>query len=314
MQLIRGIYNIKSHQQDLAKGCVLTIGNFDGVHLGHQQVLQQLKADADRLGLPSVVMLFEPLPSEFFNAEKSPVRLMNLREKVAYFNGYNLVNKMLLCRFSKSFAQQSPEEFVDELLIKQLKVKKLIIGDDFRFAKNRAGDFAFLQQQGKKHGMEVISQKTLTVADKRVSSTRIRKSLAEYDLLEVKSLLGRPFEFKGRVIHGKKLGRQLGFRTLNLNPKRNKMPVEGVYSVFVTGLAEYKVAGIANIGIRPTINGVQPAIEVHLFDWHKDVYGAHVGVELHKFIRSEQKFNGLDELKKQIHLDVIQAKQYLEIN
>lgn len=314
MQLIRGIHNLASHKQDLEKGCVLTIGNFDGVHLGHQQILKQLNKHAIAMNLPSVVMLFEPLPIEYFSAKKAPVRLMNLREKINAFNQNNLVNKILLCKFNQQFAQQTAMEFVQELLVKQLNVKKLIIGDDFRFAKNREGDFNFLQQQGKKLGMQVEKQATFEIDGARVSSTRIRQCLANNNLSAANFLLNDCFSFNGRVIHGKKLGRQLGFRTLNLNPKRNKMPINGVYSVYVSGLAKENIAGIANIGIRPTVNGVQPAIEVHLFNWQKDVYGAHVGVHLHKFIRNEQKFSNLDDLKKQIKLDVKQAKYNLNIN
>jgi riboflavin kinase/FMN adenylyltransferase len=314
MQLIRGIHNLKNYQLDFSKGCVLTIGNFDGVHLGHLQVLTQLKKNADALDLPSVVMLFEPLPIEFFCPAKAPVRLMNLREKVDSFVASGLVDVMLVCKFDASFAKQSAKEFVQDLLVKKLQVKKLIIGDDFRFAKNREGDFKFLQEEGKQIKMEVEKQTTFMIENERVSSTRIRQVLSKYDLTEAENLLGSPFEFKGRVMHGKKLGRQLGFRTLNLNPKRNLMPVEGVYSVYVTGLAEHKVAGVANIGIRPTVDGLRPSIEVHLFNWEKEVYGAHVGVQLHQFIRPEQKFNGLDELKKQIQLDVKTAKNQLEID
>lgn len=314
MQLIRGLHNLSNSTADFEKGCVLTIGNFDGLHLGHQQVLQQLKKASEQLELPSVVLLFEPLPIEFFNAAKAPVRLMNLREKVDCFNRYKLVDKILLCKFNTEFSQQTAAEFVDELLVKKLNVKKLIIGDDFRFAKNREGDFYFLQQRGKKQGMEVVRQSTFEIEKQRVSSTRIRQCLTENKLAEAERLLGNPFGFKGRVIHGKKLGRQLGFRTLNLNPKRVKMPVEGVYSVYVTGLANKNIAGIANIGVRPTVDGLRPSIEVYLFNWKKDVYGVHVGVQLHQFIRPEQKFNGLDELKKQIQLDVQTAKQQLKID
>jgi len=313
MQLIRGLHNLLQSSLNFPDGSVLTIGNFDGVHLGHQQILKQLKKEALKLNLPSVVMIFEPLPIEFFNAKKAPVRLMNLREKVECLKETKLVDNVLLCKFNQAFADKSALEFVQELLVNRLNVKTLIIGDDFKFAKNREGDFSFLQSEGKKHGMKVIAQSTFKLEGERVSSTRIRQCLTENKLAETDKLLGRPFGFKGRVMHGKKLGRQLGFRTLNLNPKRNRMPVEGVYSVFVTGLADNKVAGIANIGVRPTINGVQPAIEIHLFDWNKDVYGKHVGVQLHQFIRAEQKFNGLEELKNQIQLDVITAKKLLEI-
>lgn len=313
MRLIRGLHNLLSSDYDSEQGCVLTIGNFDGVHLGHQQLLKQVKLAAEELNLPSVIMLFEPLPIEFFNAKEAPVRLMNLREKVDCSNHHQLVDFMLLCKFNQTFSQQTAVEFVDDLLIKKLNVKKLIIGDDFRFAKNREGDFDFLQQRCKSYGVEVVRQSTFTLDQQRVSSTRVRQCLTDNNLAEAERLLGCPFAFKGRVIHGKKLGRQLGFRTLNLNPKRNRMPVEGVYSVYVTGLADNAIAGVANIGIRPTVDGLRPSIEVHLFDWDKDVYGAHVGVQLHQFIRPEQKFNSLDELKNQIQLDVQTARHQLEI-
>ncbi len=311
MKLIRGLYNLASQHADLAKGCVLTIGNFDGVHLGHQQILKNLRKEADSQNLPSVVMLFEPLPVEFFNADKAPVRLMNFREKMNCLQQSGLVDVVLLCRFNHYFANQMPLDFIEGLLVGQLKVKKLIVGDDFKFGQHRAGNFQLLKQEGAKLGMIVEQHPTFEVAGERVSSTRVRQTLAQADLKQAAYLLGRPFAFQGRVMHGQKLGRQLGFRTLNLNPKRQKMPLSGVFSVTVTGLAEQPVAGVANIGIRPTINGLRPSIEVHLFDWQADVYGEHVCVTLHQFIRAEQKFNGLNELKIQITQDVEQAKQQL---
>ena len=317
MQLIRGLHNLDSNRSLLAKGCVLTIGNFDGVHLGHQKILSHLRQKSLKLNLPNVVMLFEPLPVEFFCATKCPVRLMNLREKLENLRESGLVDIVLLLKFNNEFANQSANNFVEQLLVNKLNVKKIIIGDDFKFAKNRSGDFAFLKNKGKELGMEVEQQPTFQITSQRVSSTRIRQTLLEHDLEQAKTLLGKPFEFRGRVIHGKKLGRQLGFRTLNLNPKRKKMPVEGVYSVYVTGLpgnsAEQEIPGIANIGIRPTIDGQRPSIEVHLFNWNTDVYGQYVSIKLHQFIRPEQKFNGLDELKAQIILDVKQAKKQLNL-
>lgn len=313
MQLIRGLHNLDRMLDAFESGCVLTIGNFDGVHLGHQKILDQVAADAKEAGLPSVVMLFEPLPIEFFAPDRAPVRLMNLREKLDAF-GQTDIDYVLVCRFDDRFAHMCAQTFVEDLLVAKLNIKQLVVGDDFRFAKNREGSFQTLVDNGKKFGFVVDDMSTLIYQGDRVSSTRIRKALAAHDLDLVRVLLDKPFYFKGRVIHGQRLGRQLGFRTLNLNPKRLQMPVEGVYSVYVSGLAEEEWPGIANIGVRPTVDGLRPSIEVHLFNWNKDVYGAHVGVTLHRFIRSEMKFDSLDELKKQIALDVQQAKQLLDVD
>lgn len=313
MQLIRGLHNLKTMQSSFEKGCVLTIGNFDGIHLGHQQILKQVAADAKAAGLPSVVMLFEPLPIEFFAPEKAPVRLMNLREKLEAF-GQTQIDYVLLCRFDQKFAEMSAQAFVEELLIAQLNVKQLVVGDDFRFAKNREGSFETLVESGKTFGFSVDDMSTLSMDGERISSTRIRQALSEHDLALVQRLLGGAFYFKGRVIHGKRLGRELGFRTLNLNPKRMQMPVEGVYTVYVSGLAEQDWPGVANIGVRPTMDGMRPSIEVHLFNWSQEVYGRHVGIKLDQFIRSEIAFDSLDELKAQITLDVAKARKLLHLN
>ncbi|WP_024851742.1 bifunctional riboflavin kinase/FAD synthetase [Hydrogenovibrio kuenenii] len=313
MQLIRGLHNLNRMCDAFEKGCVLTIGNFDGVHLGHQRILGQVATDAKTAGLPSVVMLFEPLPIEFFAPERAPVRLMNLREKLDAF-GQTDVDYVLVCRFDERFAQMCANTFVEDLLVAKLNVKQLVVGDDFRFAKNREGSFQTLVEKGKEHGFVVDDMPTLLFQGDRVSSTRIRQALSAHDLDLVQALLNKPFYFKGRVIHGQRLGRQLGFRTLNLNPKRLQMPVEGVYTVYVSGLAENDWPGIANIGVRPTVDGLRPSIEVHLFNWTKDVYGSHVGVKLHQFIRSEMKFDSLDTLKAQIEQDVQQAKNILHID
>lgn len=313
MQLIRGLHNLNRMRDAFEKGCVLTIGNFDGVHLGHQRILDQVAADAKTANMPSVVMLFEPLPIEFFAPERAPVRLMNLREKLDAF-GQTDVDYVLVCRFDERFAQMCANTFVEDLLIAKLNVKQLVVGDDFRFAKNREGSFQTLVEKGKEHGFVVDDMPTLLFQGNRVSSTRIRQALSAHDLDLVQALLNKPFYFKGRVIHGQRLGRQLGFRTLNLNPKRLQMPVEGVYTVYVSGLAETDWPGIANIGVRPTVDGLRPSIEVHLFNWTTDVYGSHVGVKLHQFIRSEMKFDSLDALKAQIEQDVQQAKNILHID
>lgn len=312
MRLIRGLHNIRSVSHALLDGCVLTIGNFDGIHLGHQQILKLVTMMARERNIPSMVMLFEPLPVEFFSPDKAPVRLMNLREKLDGLKQTD-IDYVLVCQFDQKFAGQSADDFVGHLLVKQLNVKQLVVGDDFRFGKDRQGNFNYLQVAGKNSGFDVVDMSTFELSGKRVSSTRVRKALAEHNLELAERLLGKSFYFKGRVIHGKKLGRQLGFRTLNLNPKRIQMPLEGVYTVFVSGLSDYDIPGVANIGVRPTVDGLRPSIEVHLFNWGQDVYGKHVGVKIHQFIRSEMQFDNIDQLKVQITKDVVQAKHILNI-
>ena len=318
MQLIRGLHNLKRFNAHLAKGCVLTIGNFDGVHLGHQQVLQAVNRQAKMLDLPSVVMIFEPLPIEFFAPEQAPVRLMNLREKLQAFQQTD-IDYVLCVRFNADFAALTAQQFVDKILLQGLNVKHLVVGDDFRFGQKRQGDFAFLKQAGLVNDFTVTDMPTFGVDQQRVSSTRIRTALlkdgaSEPNLAQAKALMGKDFSFNGRVIHGQKLGRTIGFRTLNINPKRSQMPVQGVFAVTVDGIANKPWPGVANLGLRPTVDGVRPSIEVHLFNWDKDVYGQHVQITLEAYIRPEMKFNGLDALKEQIAQDAQQAKQYFKLS
>lgn len=310
MRLVRGLHNLEKLKPEFKAGCVLTIGNFDGVHLGHRKVIEQVQKQAKMLGLPSVVMFFEPLPTEYFKPQQAPVRLMNMREKIAYFQN-EAINWVVLLRFDASLAKLTALEFVKKILINDLNIKHIIVGDDFCFGQNRQGDFDFLQSQGQKNGFTVEAMPTHSFDQQRISSTRVRKALEQVDLEQAKILMGHPFRFDGRVIHGKKLGRQLGFRTLNLNPKRVQMPVSGVFAVTVLGIDAKPWPGVANIGTRPTVHGLRPSIEVHLFNWHKDIYGQHVQVELQYFIRPEQKFENLDTLKQQISQDASQAKKLL---
>ncbi|MDG6774753.1 bifunctional riboflavin kinase/FAD synthetase [Thiomicrorhabdus sp. ZW0627] len=312
MQLIRGLHNLNLFQDSLANGCVLTIGNFDGVHLGHQQVLDAVTAEAKTRGLPSVVMLFEPLPIEFFAPEEAPVRLMNFREKISAFQQTE-IDYVLCIRFESRFAALTAEQFVKQILVDGLNVKHLVVGDDFHFGKQRMGDFAYLQRQGLESGFTVTDMPTYHVDGERVSSTRVRAALAKPDLERAQALLGKPFKFSGRVIHGQKLGRTIGFPTLNLNPKRLQMPVQGVFAVTVDGIADKPWPGVANLGIRPTVNGHRPSIEVHLFDWTEEIYGRHVDVTLQYYIRPELKFESIEALTEQIRLDAQEAKQYFTI-
>ncbi|GAB6070922.1 bifunctional riboflavin kinase/FAD synthetase [Thiomicrorhabdus hydrogeniphila] len=317
MQLIRGLHNLNRFKAQLAKGCVLTIGNFDGVHLGHQQVLDTVNKQAKQLGLPCVVMIFEPLPIEFFSPQQAPVRLMNLREKLQAFK-HTEIDYVLCVRFNAKFAALTAQQFIDTVLLQGLNVKHLVVGDDFHFGQHRQGDFDFLEQSGQVNDFSVTDMPTFGVDQERVSSTRIRSALLNEEtnvpnLAEAKALMGKDFSFNGRVIHGQKLGRTIGFRTLNINPKRAQIPAQGVFAVTVSGIADKPWPGVANLGLRPTVDGVRPSIEVHLFNWNKDVYGQHVQVTLEAFIRPEMKFNGLEELKAQIALDAQKAKEYFNL-
>ncbi len=304
-KIIRGFHNLP----DSPQGCVATIGNFDGVHLGHQAVLTQLAMKGDTLKLPAVVITFEPQPFEYFVPEKAPARLTRFREKVEALRCYS-IQQLCVLRFNKRLAQMSAEAFIQSLLVKGLNVKYLVVGDDFRFGCERKGDFALLQEAGQKYGFQVVNMHTFAIDQNRVSSTRIRNALSSGDLVLAEKLLGRPYRMSGRVAHGDKRGRKMGFPTANIHLHRHKIPLIGVFAVQLFGIDEEPVNGVANIGIRPTIGGNKALLEVHLFDFKREIYGEHVQVFfLHK-IRDEQRFENLDQLISQIHLDAEQARQY----
>lgn len=305
-KIIRGLYNLP----DPAQGCVATIGNFDGVHLGHQAVLTQLAMKADMLNLPAVVITFEPQPYEYFVPEKAPARLSRFREKVEALRAYS-IQKLCVLRFNRQLAEMRAETFIQKLLVEGLNVRYLVVGDDFRFGKDRQGDFALLQKVGKQHGFQVVNMHTFAIEDMRVSSTRIREALQDGDLVVAEKLLGRPYRMSGRVAHGDKRGRRMGYPTANIHLHRAKVPLNGVYAVQLYGIDEEPVNGVANIGVRPTISGSDKALlEVHLFDFEREIYGEHVQVFFLKKLRDEQKFADLDQLIAQIHIDSAQAKNY----
>jgi len=307
-KIIRGLYNLP----DPAQGCVATIGNFDGVHLGHQAVLTQLAMKADMLNLPAVVITFEPQPFEYFVPEKAPARLSRFREKVEALRAYS-IQKLCVLRFNRQLAEMQAETFIQKLLVEGLNVRYLVVGDDFRFGKDRQGDFALLQQVGKQHGFQVVNMHTFAIEDMRVSSTRIREALQDGDLAVAEKLLGRPYRMSGRVAHGDKRGRKMGYPTANIHLHRAKVPLNGVYAVQLYGIDEEPVNGVANIGVRPTISGSDKALlEVHLFDFKRDIYGEHVQVYFLKKLREEQKFASLEQLIEQIHIDSTQAKGFFQ--
>ena len=305
MQIFRGI-------PPSATPVALTIGNFDGVHLGHQAMLERLEKAAAERGLPACVMTFEPHPREFFMPYAAPARLTSLREKLELFEEYG-VERVYICRFTHAFAHVPAEEFIADLLCDRLQVKWVLIGDDFRFGAKRAGNLAMLQQAGERCGFEVDDMHSIKEGELRVSSTAVREALAGGDLELAAQLLGRQYSISGRVIHGDKAGRKLGYPTANIQLKHNKPPLTGIFAVKLHGLNEDGMFGAASLGIRPTLKqDGKPTLEVHVFDFDRQIYGQHVRVDFFHKLRDEQKFASLDELIEAIGDDVAQAKSYFD--
>jgi len=307
MELVRYLHNLKERHW----GCVVTIGNFDGVHLGHQAVIQQLNGLAQRLGLPAVVLIFEPQPLEFFAPDKAPPRLSSFREKVMWLREHG-IDRVICLRFKQSLAELSAGEFVERLLVEEVGARFVIVGDDFRFGKGRSGDLHLLQEMGKSRGFDAVSTETLMSGSERVSSSQIRLLLADGDMEGAAGLLGRPYSMTGRVIHGDKRGRKLGFPTANIAIKRSKSPMLGVFAVEVAGVGDGIYQGVANIGTRPVFAGNQVLLEVHLLDIDRDIYGQHLQVNFLKRLRSEQKFESIGLLTAQINKDIEDARVYFK--
>ncbi|APZ41713.1 bifunctional riboflavin kinase/FAD synthetase [Acidihalobacter ferrooxydans] len=311
MELIRGEHNLRPRHH----GCVATIGNFDGVHRGHQAVVGQLREEAARRGLPSTLITFEPLPHEYFMGPQAPARLTPLRERLCQFAALG-VDRVLILRFDLRLSGQTADDFVQRLLVDRLGVKSVIVGDDFRYGQDRAGDFDTLVHAGQRLGFDVLRQDTYTLGDARVSSTRIRQALATGDLAGAEHLLGRPFTISGRVRHGDQRGRTIGFPTANLALHRGAPAISGVFAVEVRAVdvrsADGLLArGVANVGKRPTVGGVTPLLEVHLFDFTGDLYGRHLRVALRRKIRDERRFESFAALQQQIREDADLAEAIL---
>lgn len=292
------------------KPTAVTIGNFDGVHLGHQAMLERLTHAARERGLESWVLTFEPHPREFFTPEQAPARLTNLREKEELFSRFG-VEHVHVCHFNQELASLSAEAFVQHFLVDALQAKWVLVGDDFRFGAKRLGDFGLLQHEGARHGFEAFAMPSVMVDGLRISSTAVREALAAGDLAMARRLLGRPYSISGRVVHGDKLGTEIGYPTANIQLKHNKPPLAGIFAVELCGLPGGNLPGVASLGVRPTVkqDGL-PTLEVHVFDFKQQIYGSHVHVDfLHK-LRDEEKFPSLDALIAAIAKDVADAKEY----
>jgi riboflavin kinase / FMN adenylyltransferase len=307
MLIFRGLH------PTVAQPVALTIGNFDGMHLGHQALLQQLSIAAQARGLPTAVMTFEPHPREFFTPQQAPTRLTSLREKLELFASFG-IDRVHVCRFNQKFAQMGATDFM-HALHEKIAARFVLIGDDFRFGSGRSGDFALMQKIGSQRGFAVQAMHSVVHDGIRISSTAVRAALAEGKLRTAQSFLGRHYSISGRVEHGDGVGKQLGFPTANIQMKHNHPPLSGIFVVQAHAEGRGILQGVASLGVRPTMkqNG-KPVLEVHLFEFSQQIYNQHMRVEfLHK-LRDEAKFPDLQSLTQQIALDVEQAKQWFEKN
>ena len=297
-------------EQLVADGSVLTIGAFDGLHLGHQRILDRVLAEASQRRVPAAVMSFEPTPKEFFAAASPPARLMRFREKFEALAEYGL--DLFFCpRFDARMQGVSVPQFVEHLLVNTLKVSHLVVGDDFRFGKARTGGVDDLKLAGQKFGFTVEQVGSVINDGERVSSSAVRHALAAGELTRATRFLGRRYRMSGRVVEGNHLGRELGYPTANVALRRRQTPVMGIFAVRVWGLGDTVLDGVASVGIRPTVGGTKPLLEVHIFDFDEDIYGRYIQVEFVAKLRDEVKFPDLEELTEQMHRDAAQARDIL---
>ncbi len=293
-----------------ALGGVVTLGNFDGVHLGHQALIQETVLRARARGVPAILITFEPLPREFFGRGKATVaRLTRMREKVSAISKLG-IDYIVILKFNHELAGKSASDFIHEILVDRLKAVEVIVGDDFQFGRDRQGNFAMLTEAGRQYGFTTFAMPTFLLEGARVSSTRVREALQNADHGLANRLLGRPYTMQGRVRHGNKLGRQWGFPTANIFLHRSLAPVGGIYTVLVHGLADQPLPGVANLGVRPTVDGTRALLEVHLLDFNQQIYGQYVEVEFCEKLRDEVRYPTVELLIEQIARDVEMAREY----
>ena len=306
MELVRGLHNISRRH----RGCVLTVGNYDGVHLGHQQMIGVLKARAAQLRLAATVLVFEPSSKEFIDPDGAPPRLTRWREKFLALAAQG-VERLVTLRFDECMRGMTPQCFVDELIVERLGTRHLVVGDDFRYGSNAGGTIDSLRAAGLAHGFGVEQLAPFVIDGVRVSSTAVRERLEIADYPGAARLLGRPYRMSGRVVHGRRLGRALGFPTANLRLMRRKPPVWGISAVWIHGIDSRPLPGVASLGTRPTVNGVEPLLEAHVFDFSGDLYGRPIEVEFVAKLRDEVKFESLDAMMVQMKIDGARARDIL---
>lgn len=305
MEFIRGLYNLHEGH----RGCVLTIGAFDGIHLGHQEMIRVLRERAMAHRLPAAVLSFEPLPREFFARNAPPARLTRLREKVDALRRYG-VERFICLRFAQ-IRELPAEVFVNQVLVQALAVRELVVGHDFSFGRALSGNIDTLRRLGPAGGFEVTQVPPFEVRGGRVSSTRIRQALDAGDMAGAALLLGRPYRMTGKVVQGAKLGRRLGFPTANLRPLRRATPLAGIFAIRVSGAGLHEAAGVASLGTRPVVNGKELLLEAHVFDFDGDLYRRTLHVDFIARLRDEMWFANTDALVEQMHLDAAQARRIL---
>lgn len=292
-----------------AKPRAVAIGVFDGLHIGHQAILERARGAADELGGTSLVLTFEPTPKEFFSPATAPPRLTRFRERFELLEALGLDE--LFCAKFGAVRDLTPRAFIDALLIADLRAGHVVVGDDFRFGADRSGTVADLRALGARHGLAVTEVPPVFFKGERVSSTAIREALKAGDLATARNLLGRDYSISGRVVRGLGLGRKLGFPTANVHLKRIQAPVDGIFAARVTGLGVGALDGVASVGTRPTIGGGMPLLEVLIFDFDRDIYGRYITVHFVKRLREERHFADLELLKRQMRVDVEAARAAL---
>lgn len=312
MELFRGLQSLPPVRETGPGPCVATIGVFDGVHLGHERVIDSLMTEAEHLELPASVMVFEPSPREYFKGEQAPARLTRFGEKYRLLEKTG-IDRLVCLRFDRQLASLSAADFVDRLLIDGMQIRHLIVGDDFRFGHEREGDFAYLKTAGQRFGFNVDETERVDLEGARISSSRIREALREGRMGEASACLGRPYSIQGRVVEGQRLGRKLGFPTINIRLRRRVCAVHGIFAVRVHGNGLDGRPGVASVGHRPTVAGDELLLEVHLFDFAGDLYGKQLKVELLHKIRDEHRFAGLPELTEAMKHDAAQARRLLNL-
>ena len=305
MRLIRHLSNLPFEQ--LANGSVVTIGSYDGLHPGHRKLLDRVRSEASLRGVPSVVMSFEPTPKEFFSAASPPARLMRFREKFDALAEHG-VDIFYCPRFSVAMRGITADAFIRRVLVHGLNARHIVIGDDFRFARKREGTMAELERAGRALEFSVERVGSVMVEGIRVSSTAIRDALAAGDVARATALLGRPYRMSGRVIRGRRVGRSLGYATANVDLRRRQSAVAGIYAVRVHGLPEGPVDGVASVGTRPTFDLIKPLLEVHLFDFDRDIYGEYIHVDFIEHLRDEERFASVSDLVAQMRIDEENAR------
>ncbi len=291
--------------------CVATIGTFDGIHLGHQAIVAQVKQKSAVYRLPSVAMIFEPHPREYFTREQAPARLMRLREKVQALHGLG-IDTVFCLQFNRRLRNLDAREFIRQVLVEGIHVRCLVVGDDFRFGCDREGDSRMLRETGRESGFEVVDTCTIEQDGRRISSSWVREELEAGNFARASQLLGKAFRLTGRVIRGQRLGSRLGVPTANINLRRYRAPLSGVFVVEALVDGQW-LPGVANVGVRPTVDDlIEPLLEVHLLDWSGDLYGRRIEVQFLEKIREEKQFSGLDELVAGIQADIRYARDFFE--